>query len=153
MQSGDRVALVSQYAAAAEAKGDPMRGREVFVAQCAGCHRLDDVGKAVGPDLAGLREKSPRVLLEAILDPNRAVEDKFVAYNVVTQDGRSFTGLVQVESGNSITLAAADGQVHTLLRDDIETFATTGRSLMPEGFEKAIPPERMADLLAFLARP
>jgi hypothetical protein len=43
--------------------------------------------------------------------------------------------------------------VHTLLRDDIETFATTGRSLMPEGFEKAIPPERMADLLAFLARP
>jgi putative heme-binding domain-containing protein len=150
---GDRVRIVSEYASAAEAKGDPARGREVFVAQCAGCHRLQEVGKAVGPDLAGLREKSPRVLLEAILDPNRAVEDKFVAYNVVTQDGRSVTGLVQVESGNSITLAAADGQVHTLLRDDIETFATTGRSLMPEGFEKAIPPERMADLLAFLARP
>jgi putative heme-binding domain-containing protein len=104
------------------------------------------VGKAVGPDLAGLRSKAPQVLLEAILDPNRAVEDKFIAYSATTQDGRSMTGLVQVESGNSITLAAADGQVHTLLRDEIEEFMTTGRSLMPEGFEKAIPPERMADL-------
>jgi putative heme-binding domain-containing protein len=111
------------------------------------------VGKAVGPDLAGLRNKSPQVLLEAILDPNRAVEDKFIAYSATTQDGRSVTGLVQVESGNSITLAAADGQVHTLLRDEIEEFMATGRSLMPEGFEKAISPERMADLLAFLARP
>ena len=152
-QVGDRVALVSQYAAAAGAAGDHARGREVFVAQCAGCHRLDDVGKAVGPDLAGLRNKSPQVLLEAILDPNRAVEDKFIAYSATTQDGRSVTGLVQVESGNSITLAAADGQVHTLLRDEIEEFMATGRSLMPEGFEKAISPERMADLLAFLARP
>jgi putative heme-binding domain-containing protein len=102
--------------------------------------------------LAGLRSKAPQVLLEAILDPNRAVEDKFIAYSATTQDGRSMTGLVQVESGNSITLAAADGQVHTLLRDEIEEFMTTGRSLMPEGFEKAIPPERMADLLAFLTR-
>lgn len=42
-------------------------------------------------------------------------------------------------------------QVLTLLRDEIDEFATTGRSLMPEGFEKAIPPERMTDLLAFLA--
>lgn len=47
---------------------------------------------------------------------------------------------------------AADGQVHTLLRDEIEEFVTTGRSLMPEGFENAIPPERMAHPLAFLAR-
>ena len=151
-QSVDRAAIVSQYAAAAGAAGDHVRGREVFIAQCAACHRLDDVGKAVGPDLAGLRSKAPQVLLEAILDPNRAVEDKFIAYSATTQDGRSMTGLVQVESGNSITLAAADGQVHTLLRDEIEEFMTTGRSLMPEGFEKAIPPERMADLLAFLTR-
>lgn len=39
----------------------------------------------------------------AILDPNRAVEDKFVAYNVVAQDGRSVTGLVQVESADPAT--------------------------------------------------
>lgn len=78
-QSGDRAAVVSQYAAAAGAAEDHARGREVFVAQCAGCHRLDDAGKAVGPDLAGLRNKAPQVLLEAILDPNRAVEDEFIA--------------------------------------------------------------------------
>ena len=111
---------------------------------------LDTIGNAVGPHLASLKNKSPQVLLEAILDPNRAVEDKFVASTLVLEDGRSLVGLVQAESGNSITLVAADGRQHVVTRGQIESLATTGRSLMPEGFEKAISPDRMRDLLVFL---
>jgi len=146
----DRGKVVAGYTAAAAGHGDPSRGREVFRSQCAACHRLEEFGNAVGPDLTSVKEKPAQALLEAILDPNRAVEDKYLAYHAVTQDGRSLTGLVQSESGRSITLVAADGQPHTLLRDELEVFLTTGRSLMPEGFENAIPPERLRDLIAYL---
>lgn len=148
--ASDRGKVVAGYTAAAAGHGDPSRGREVFRSQCAACHRLEEFGNAVGPDLTAVKEKPAQALIEAILDPNRAVEDKYLAYNAVTEDGRSITGLVQSESGRSITLVAADGQPHSLLRDELDVFMTTGRSLMPEGFENAIPPDRLRDLIAYL---
>ena len=42
------------------------------------------------------------------------------------------------------------GERTALGRDAIESIRGTGRSLMPEGFGRAIPPEEFADLLAFL---
>jgi hypothetical protein len=53
--------------------GDAALGKEVFAQQCAKCHRLDGAGTAVGPDLAGVTDRSDEALLQSILDPNRAV--------------------------------------------------------------------------------
>jgi hypothetical protein len=43
-------------------------------------------------------------MLIAVLDPNRAVEDKYRDYAALTVDGRQFTGMITNESGSSITL-------------------------------------------------
>jgi putative heme-binding domain-containing protein len=150
-QHGDRQAIIAEYAAAVGTPGDAERGRVVFKVNCAACHRLHDVGNEVGPNLASVKDKSPQVLLEAILNPSRAVEDKFIAYNAATTDGRTFSGLIQSESGNSIILTAADGRSQSILRSELEALVSTGRSLMPDGFEKTIPPAAMNDLLAFIA--
>ena len=48
---------------------------------------LQDIGKEVGADLAALKDRSTDAMLTAILDPNRAVESKFLVYTVVTKDG------------------------------------------------------------------
>ena len=74
----------------------------------------------------------------------------FVAHTAVTDDGRVLTGIVAAQSETSVTLRAADGTDHLLPREEIDSLSSTGRSLMPEGFERAVDPKGMADLLAYL---
>jgi hypothetical protein len=85
-----------------------------------------------------------------ILDPNRAVEAKFLSYTAATRDGRQFAGMLAAETGNSITLVAQENKQQTILRTEIEELESSGKSLMPEGMEKDLPPQALADLLAFL---
>ena len=60
------------------------------------------------------------------------------------------TGLLTAESASSLTLLRAEKQSDVVLRKDIDEIASTGVSLMPDGLEKAISVQEMADLLAFL---
>ncbi len=88
--------------------------------------------------------------MEAILDPNREVQPNYVGYLIVDTSGRSVTGLIQTETAGSLTLARDKGVTETIQKQDIEQIKSTGTSLMPEGLEKTIDPQSMADLLAFL---
>jgi len=133
--------------------GDLLRGKEMFTeATCADCHKLQDVGKHVGPDLRTLVDKSPRALLVAIVDPNRALEDRFIEYIVVTTDGLQLSGMLQEETGNSITLADVKGESHVILRRDVEELVSSNLSHMPEGLEGKLDLQQMADLIAFVAQ-
>ena len=89
-------------------------------------------------------------LLYDILDPNRRVDPQFTEYIVVTTDGRTFNGLLKAESTDSITLRQPEGREETIVRSDIEDLKTTNKSLMPEGIERDVTVEQMADVLAFL---
>lgn len=131
--------------------GNLEHGRELFRKHCSVCHRLEGEGHAVGPDLTGLTNKSPEALGVAILDPNRAVEDKFIEYAVLTRDGRNFSGVLANESGTSITLQGQDGKQQIVLREEIEEFRSTGHSLMPEGFEKVLDQTALSDLIRYVA--
>jgi putative heme-binding domain-containing protein len=133
------------------AKGDAEAGRQVFRKTCAACHQLEDQGHAVGPDLLTTTDKPTDWFLTAILDPNRAVEDRYVEYQARTADGRTVSGLLAAETGVSITLRAAEGKEETVPRRDLESLLSTGRSPMPDGLEKDVSPKAMADLLAYLA--
>ena len=149
--TGDRVALVERYRAEnADLVGDPNRGRAVFAKSCATCHRLEGEGFAVGPDLAALTDRSPAALLVAILDPNRALEPTFAEYRIALADGRTFAGLIAEESAAGLTLRRAGGLEDAIARPEIEEIAALGRSLMPEGLEADLPPDAMADLIAYL---
>lgn len=149
--STDRAAVVAHYEEALRLTGDAAAGAAVFKKSCSACHRLDEVGHEVGPDLAALTDRSPRTLLVAVLDPNKAVEARYVSYTAITADGLTHTGLLTAESSTSITLTANEGKQVQLLRGELELLTSTAKSLMPEGVEKDIPTQAMADLLAYLA--
>ena len=83
-----------------------------------------------------------RSLLVAILDPNRAFEAKYTSFNVATADGRVLTGMIASETATSVTLRRQEGKEDVLLRGDIEAMAGSGQSLMPEGLEKDLTPQR-----------
>jgi len=146
----DRQKVIDAYQPVLAMHGDAKRGVTLFGKHCAACHQLGGVGNAVGPDLASLGDKSPQALLIAILDPNRAVETRYVGYSATTKGGRVFTGVLAGETGNSITLIAADGKKQVILRGDLDELTSSGKSAMPEGLEKDIKAEDMADLIAHI---
>jgi putative heme-binding domain-containing protein len=146
----DRQKIIDGYKSALTAKGEAAKGQSIFAKTCASCHKLAGVGNDVGPDLGAMKDKSRAALLEAILDPNRALEARYVNYLCTTANGQTLSGLLASETSNSITLVTQDGKPQTVLRNHIEQLASTGKSAMPEGLEKDIKPEQMADLLAFL---
>jgi putative heme-binding domain-containing protein len=148
--SVDKSRILKSYEAASASAGDAVVGQQVFGKHCAACHRVGELGHAVGPDLAGLKNRSPRAMLTAILDPNAAVEDKYRSYNILTVDGTAETGIIAGESSTAIQLQMKEGKSKTILRADVERIQSTGVSLMPEEMEKNLTPADMNHLLAFL---
>ncbi len=148
--SSPRNEVIARYQNALLLDGDAARGDKVYERECMTCHRLGDRGFQVGPNLALIRNRTPAALLEAILDPNREVQPSFVNYAVVDDSGRTVTGLILAETANSITLVRDKGVTETLLKQNIAELHSTGKSLMPEGLEKNVDPQGLADLLTFL---
>lgn len=148
--STNRKGLVERYISLLT-PGERSRGQLVFQKNCANCHRLQDIGSAVGPDLAPLANKSASALVTAILDPNLAVDPRYHSYVALTDEGQQYSGLLSEETTTSLTLVGADGKVVKLLRAELDELRSTGKSLMPDGLEKDISPEEMADLIAFLS--
>jgi len=132
--------------------GDATRGKEIFKKECAKCHAHSGEGGKVGPDLTGMAAHPKSELIVHILDPSRSVEGNFLQYTVSTVEGRILSGLLAGETKTSVDLLDAEGKKQTILREDIEELAASKKSLMPEGFEKSVPPEGLADLLQFLAQ-
>src|SRR5262249_33671531 len=83
-----------------------------------------------------------------ILDPNRAVEARYLNYVATTKNGLTYTGVLLNETGNSITLVGTDGKPQTIARSDLDELLGTDKSAMPEGLEKDLQPQDLADLLA-----
>jgi putative heme-binding domain-containing protein len=142
-------------------KGDPNRGRQLFVAQCANCHNRRTQSEGIlfmgeagnlGPDLGGVRERAPEVLLGDIVDPSRSVEPRYVSYALATTDGQLVSGMITSESASSLTLK--DGkQERTVPRADVARLTSTGLSVMPENFGEVLTPQDLADLVDYLRLP
>jgi putative heme-binding domain-containing protein len=146
----DRQQVLQDYQVVLKLPSDAQRGKQVFVKNCANCHRIGEVGVDVAPDISDSRVKQPEQILTDVLQPNRAIDANFISYSVVTTDGQVLSGILAGETGSSITLKQQEGKTVTFSRDEIEELRSNGVSLMPEGLEKNIPPQDMADLIAFI---
>jgi len=151
---GPRQEAIKSYAQKLSSlTGDAERGRITFERECATCHRLANKGADVGPNLETIRHHAVSQVLANILDPSREVSPNYVEFVVVTTDGRISTGMLSAETATSVTLKRANDVQETILRENIEEIAGSGKSLMPEGLEQKISPQQMVDLLAYLLGP
>ncbi len=146
----ERKQVLETYQAALSLKAEPQRGRAIFEKNCANCHKIGTIGVDVGPDIADSRTKTPAQLLTDILNPNQAIDNNFMSYTVVTQDGKTATGVIAAETASSITLRQPENKTVIILRQDIEELRSNKISLMPEGLEKNVTVEQMADLVSFI---
>jgi putative heme-binding domain-containing protein len=147
----ERQKIVAVYRDALGQKADSIRGKTVFQKNCTICHRLENEGFEVGPDLlSALRNKSAEQLLNDILDPSREVDSRYLNYQITTKKGQVFSGLIAADTASSVTLRRGEKAEDTILRDQIEEIQATGKSLMPEGLEAQLSKQDVVDLIAYL---
>ncbi len=145
-----RTAVLDEYLAKVKDDGDAVEGRKVFQRACAVCHEFSGLGHAVGPALAALENRSAEHLLTSILDPNRALEATYREYQIETNDGLTYNGILTEDTSVSLSLLGPESKRSQILRQQVERISATERSLMPEGLERDLTTDQMSDLLAFL---
>jgi putative membrane-bound dehydrogenase-like protein len=136
--------------------GDPVRGHAVFAGKtgaCTSCHAMAYVGGKVGPDLSHIGAiRTPRDLLEAIVRPSASFVRSYEPSVVVTTDGRSFQGVVREEPGGLVAVQTSATSLERLPRETVESIEPGRVSLMPQGYDRLLTPQELADLVAFLHR-
>lgn len=149
----DRAKVLEEFRPALELAGNAKNGRVIFEQRCATCHELGGIGKAIGPDLTAITNKTGEALLEAVVDPNAMVEARYGLYAATTRDDETFAGMVASETGTQVVLLGADGQRFELLRGEITELKSMGVSLMPPGLEAELSAQEFADLIKFVQQP
>ncbi len=136
-------------------KGDAARGAKLFNNQdrskCIICHLNGNKGVRLGPDLTSIGAiRSERDLLEAIVFPSASIARYHEVVNVLTTDGKPVSGLLVKETVDKMFLSSAKGVVQSVAFREIEEAQYSNVSLMPEGMDKLLKPEEIADLVAYL---
>lgn len=131
--------------------GDPERGVAAFKKVCGQCHKIYGEGAEVGPDITRNGRNNWNQLLQNVFDPSAVIGPGYQARTLVSADGRVLTGLPVEESDQRIVLKIQGGKVETIPRDQIDAYAVSEMSMMPEDLEKQLKPQEIADLFSFLA--
>lgn len=131
------------------------RGREIFGSVgCFACHRFNNEGGAIGPDLTGIAGRfNARDLLESIIDPNKEVSDQYAAIVIEKHDGTEVTGRIANLSDNNIMVNANMYDPNDMVRinrKDIKTIHPAKTSMMPTGLLNVLKEDEILDLMAFL---
>lgn len=143
-----RAELIAQFTPIVEQPGDAAKGKVLFTAACAVCHKLGDIGKDVAPPLVGMGAHGPAELVIHILDPNREVDPSFYNWNITKNNGETLAGVIASENSASVTLRNQAGDFE-VKKSDIKERINTKMSLMPEGLE-GLGAENIRDILAFI---
>ncbi len=147
----ERKSVLADYQQSLSLTPDVLAGKSLFRrADCETCHHIGDVGVDVAPDISDSRVKTTAQLLTDILNPNQAIDNNYVSYILAMNNGNVHTGLIAAETSSSVTLRQPEQKTLTLLRADIESLRSSGVSLMPEGFEKHLSHQQLADLIGFV---
>jgi cytochrome c oxidase cbb3-type subunit III len=146
-----------------KAKGDPVKGKEVYQANgCSTCHSINGVGGTVGPQLTVIgRERAPSYLHSFLLDPGknppsdatlpeRAGNTGYLLVHVVTKDGKDFTGIRVNEDTFTIELRDVSGHFYSFDKSQLKSIETEpGKSVMPS--YSNLSADDLENLVAYLS--
>ena len=131
------------------------RGKEMFtVANCIQCHRFNNVGGILGPDITDAAKRYSRpVLLREILQPSQVISDQFQTHVIVTTSGKIHEGRILGQNEESITMATDPTRpAYVVEIPVVETQEKTPSkiSMMPKDLLNTLTKEEILDLLAYI---
>ena len=138
-----------------EGNRDFKNGREMFAAAtCYACHRFNQEGGGIGPDLTSAGGKfSPHDLLESIIEPSKEISDQYGSITFNMKDGSQIIGRIANLRGDEykvITDLMAPGKMTGIKTQDIKSSEPTKFSMMPPGLLNTLEDEDILDLLAYI---
>ena len=133
-----------------------VHGRELFrTASCISCHKMGDAGNAFGPELAKLEAKmTPLEITKHILEPSLKIDEKYRSTTLLTDDGRSITGLIVEETPTEVAIVenpVAKADPVRIKKSDIDERSTSPVSIMPKGLLDKLTRDEVLDLIAYVA--
>ncbi len=131
------------------AKANASRGRVLFEASCAKCHRLFGSPMGIGPDLTGAQRSNLHYVLENTLDPSATLGENYKMTIAVLVDGRVINGIVGAKTESTTTFNTPTGPM-VVENSQIEETRVSNLSIMPEGQLDLLSDEQVADLVKYV---
>ncbi|MEP7109784.1 MAG: PVC-type heme-binding CxxCH protein [Ferruginibacter sp.] len=141
----DRITLLLK-----SAKGNPSKGKTIFITTCGNCHKLFDTGASLGPDLTGYDRSNLQDLLTNIVDPNAYIREGFVNYTVKTTDGRTLAGFLKAHTSVSTTIQPSTGNPISISNNQIRELNAQQTSFMPERLIEKLRDDQVLDIFSYI---
>jgi len=138
-----------------EGNRDFANGRKMFGATtCFACHRFNQEGGAIGPDLTSVAGKfSPRDLLESIIEPSKEISDQYGQTIFTMEDGSIVMGRIMNLNKDKVmvnTNMMNPDEIANVDRTKLQSMEPSPVSMMPPGLVNTLSKDDVLDLLAFL---
>ena len=133
-------------------------GHKLFTqALCSRCHRVGTQGFAVGPDLTQVGSRfGARDILEAIIDPSKAVAENYQTHILTLTDGKVLAGMIVPQldyRARSLLLAPNPldaGKTIEVPKGKLKSHKRSAASLMPPGLVNTLTRKEVLALVAWL---
>ena len=137
----------------AQISGDQARGKALVESnKCFDCHRIDQRGSRLGPDLTDIgSRREPERLQQALLDPDAEVlfENRYVRF--VTKDGATITGRLLNQDALSVQVMTPKEELKTYMRAALRDYTIVDKGLMPSVREAKLSDQQVADIVSYLS--
>lgn len=121
---------------------------------CSKCHAIAGEGENAGPDLTQLATRfSSKDILEAIIDPNKAISDQYAATVFSLKNGGSVVGKLANEDATHYYVAQnpfTPNELEKVAKKDVSSTTYSTVSMMLPGLINGLNPDELKDLMAFL---
>jgi len=133
-----------------KATGDPANGRAVYQkVGCVTCHRINDVGGNLGPELTDIgRRRGLKFLAASLATPEADVPINYRAIQVVLKNGQTVTGTRLNRDDLSIQVRDTRDNLRSFLMENVQELKFDKPSLMPS--YASMNKKDFDDLIAYL---
>jgi len=134
------------------ALGDPVRGQALVEGKgaCLTCHRIEDRGTWVAPDLTDVgRVRTPPALLAAVNDPTSVMLPINRPVRAVRQDGTVLNGRRLNEDLYTVQIITDQGRLVSLIKSELREWTVSSTSTMPS-YRDRFTPSEIGDVVAYL---
>lgn len=131
------------------------QGKSMYIAvTCSRCHAVKGEGGNIGPDLTQLGTRfSVKDMVEAILDPNKAISDQYAATQFSLKNGGSVVGRLTNEDKNFYYISQnpfAPEDIMKVAKKNVKSSKYSSASIMFPNLINSLNEDELKDLMAYL---
>jgi putative heme-binding domain-containing protein len=118
---------------------------------CLSCHRVDNMGSYVGPDLSEIgASRSAADIQAALVSPSKDVRPENRSVRLVTKDGKTVTGRILNQDGFSVQIIDSSSQLRSFQKASLREFTIVTTNPMPSYADK-MSAQDLTDLVHYLS--